>query len=159
MRRQLSSFLTICFVVTVTIAISTGDVKAAAGTFGIRGGYDFDADQVIVGFQSELGRVLEVMRFSPSVDFGFGNDFTTIAFNGDFRIYLTPPGSSAEFYGSAGPTLLIIDPEGGDSNSEVGLTLSGGVKFGASKGRTYNLEGRFGFEEMPEFRILFGIYF
>jgi len=159
MRKTLSLFLTICFAGTIATAIGAGDVKAAAGTFGIRGGFDFDADQVVVGFQAELGRFLEITRFAPSVDFGFGNDLTTIAFNGDFRIYLTPPGSSAELYGSAGPTLLIVDTQGGNSDSEVGLTLSGGVKFGAGKGRTYNLEGRFGFENMPEFRLLFGIYF
>jgi hypothetical protein len=135
----------------------TGSVSA--NNFGFRGGYDTDFEQALLGFQTELGKVIEIARFAPSVDYGFGNDLTTFAFNGDIRIFLTPPAASATIYGGAGLTVFLIEPKGGDTDTDWGLTLSGGVKFGAGKGRVYNLEGRFGIDDMPEFRILFGIFF
>lgn len=155
-RALVTEFLAL--VTTCTIISFEADA-AAVGSFGVRGGYDFDADQVVVGVQSELGQLVELVRFAPSVDFGFGNDLTTFAFNGDFRIFLNPPGASATLYGGVGPTFFVVDTKGGNSDSELGLTLSGGIKFGAGAGRVYNLEGRFGIDNMPNFRLLFGIFF
>ncbi len=138
----------------------TGNISAAVGgSYGIRGGYDFDAEQMMIGAQAELGKIIELARFAPSADYGLGNDLTTLAFNADMRIFLSPPGSSATLYGGVGPTFFITDSDGRDAHSKIGLTLSGGAKFGAGKGRTYNLEGRFGVDTMPSFRLLFGIFF
>lgn len=130
-----------------------------AGSLGVRGGFDFESDQMVIGFQSELGKVIQLARFAPSADYSFGGDVTNFAFNGDVRIYVTPPGASATIYGGVGPTFFVVDSDGADTDSKFGLTLSGGVKFGAGKGRTYNVEGRFGVDVMPDFRLLFGIYF
>jgi hypothetical protein len=154
------SIVTLLLIAAVVICIAETDSTAATGgNFGVRGGYDFDAEQVVVGAQAELGKFMQSLRFAPSADFTFGENVKTVALNADFRIYLVPPGSGTTFYGGAGPTLLIIDPDNGDSDSELGLTLSGGIKFGGGKGHNYNLEGRFGLDEMPDFRLLFGILF
>jgi len=149
------------FIFVVVMGIMTNEINAAAGglSFGVRGGYDTDSKQILIGGQSELGKFLEIARFSPSVDYGFGQDMTTFAFNGDVHVFLTPPGASATLYGGAGPTFFVFKPKGGNSDSEIGLTLSGGIKFGAAKSRVYNLEGRFGFDKMPDLRILLGVYF
>ncbi|MGH8015134.1 MAG: hypothetical protein ACREBV_02985 [Candidatus Zixiibacteriota bacterium] len=157
MRKPLYSVLV---AVTAILSFGLAEIQAApGGNFGVRGGYDFDAEQAVIGFQAELGKLIELARFAPSADYGFGNDLTTFAFNGDIRIYISPPQAAATFYGSVGPTFFVIDSDGRDADSEFGLTLSGGVKFGAGKGRFYNLEGRFGMDDMPDFRLLFGIYF
>ena len=153
-------FLSFIVLFAAVLIFTSSDIQAtAAGNFGVRGGSDFDAEQAVIGFQAELGRIIELARFAPSADYGFGNDLTTFAFNGDFRIYVTPPGAGATLYGGVGPTFFVVDTNGGDADSEFGFTLSGGVKFGAGQGREYNLEGRFGLEDMPDFRLLFGIYF
>jgi hypothetical protein len=144
----------------VALVLSTGNIfSAVGGNIGVRGGYDFDGDQGVIGFQSELGKFIELTRFAPSADYGFGGDMTTFAFKGDIRIYLTPPNSSATLYGGVGPTFFVVDTDGSDTDSKLGLTLSGGIKFSAGKDRVYNIEGRFGIDDMPDFRLLFGIYF
>ena len=150
----------IFIMVLAVLVLAVSKVSSAVGgNFGVRGGYDFDGEQAVIGLQSELDRFIELARFAPSADYGFGNDLTTFAFNGDIRIYLSPPGASATFYGGVGPTFFVVDTDGRDADSKIGLTLSGGIKFGAGQGRVYNLEGRFGIDDSPDFRLLFGIYF
>lgn len=146
-------------ILTTFIFLIISNSFVFAETYGLRGGYDTDNEQLLIGAQSELSKVLEVARFAPSVDLGFGNDLTTFAFNGDIRFFLTPPKASATLYGGAGLTLLIAEPKGGDSNSDFGLTLHGGVKFGAGSKQLYNVEARFGVDKMPDLRIFFGIFF
>jgi hypothetical protein len=146
MRIKMNRIKSVAIVFAATCAFASGNISAAVGgSFGIRGGYDFDAEQVVIGFQSELGKFIELARFAPSADYGFGNDLTTFAFNGDIRIYLTPPGAGATLYGGVGPTFFVVDTDGSDADSKIGLTLSGGVKFGI--------------DDSPDFRLLFGIYF
>ena len=158
--KRLISLIFAAFLGFATMStLFTNIAGAAGGSFGVRGGYDFDAEQFLIGGQAEMGKILEIARFAPSVDFGFGNDLTTIAFNGDIRVFVTPPKASSTIYGGLGLTLFVVDSEGRDSDSEFGLTLSGGVKFGAGKGREYNIEGRFGMDDMPDFRVFFGIFF
>lgn len=132
---------------------------ALADGYGIRGGYDTDFDQLLIGVQTELSKVAEIARFAPSIDLGFGNDLKTFAFNGDFRIFLTPPKASATLYGGAGATFLIVEPKAGDSDSDFGWTLHGGVKFGAGKSKLYNVEARLGIDKMPDLRLFFGMFF
>ena len=104
-------------------------------------------------------KIAEIARFAPSVDLGFGNDLTTFAFNGDVRFFITPPKASATLYGGGGLTFLLAEPKGGNSDSDFGLTLHGGVKFGAGKSKLYNVEARVGVDKMPDLRIFFGIFF
>lgn len=148
------------FAVCLINAVSFSEATAmVGGSLGVRGGYDFDSEQIVIGFQSELGKFIQLARFAPSADYGFGSGQSNFAFNGDVRIYITPPGAAATLYGGVGPTFFVADSKGNSSDSKFGLTLSGGVKFGAGQGRVYNFEGRFGMDKMPNFRLLFGIYF
>ena len=159
MNKLTKYFATAGFALLANFTFIVDNAASAGNSFGVRGGYDTDYDQLLIGAQSELGKVLEIARFAPSVDLGFGNNLTTFAFNGDVRVFLTPPKASATLYGGAGLTMLIVEPKGGDSDSEFGLTLSGGVKFGAGKTRIYNAEARLGIDKMPDLRLLFGIFF
>ena len=144
---------------TVLVLAVCNTSAAVGGNIGVRGGYDFDAEQAVIGFQAELGKFIELARFAPSADYGFGGGLTTFAVNGDIRIYFVPPSAEATLYGGVGPTFFIVDTDGSNSDSQIGLTLSGGLKFGAGEGRVYNVEGRFGIDDMPDFRLFFGIYF
>jgi hypothetical protein len=160
MRIKMKRTKSMVIVFAAVCAITTGNISAASGgSFGVRGGRDFDAEQMVIGFQAELGKLVGLARFAPSADYSFGNDLTTFAFNGDVRVFISPPGASATLYGGVGPTFFVVDTDRSNADSKIGLTISGGVKFGAGKGRVYNLEGRFGMDEVPDFRLLFGIYF
>lgn len=114
-----NAVLTFVFVTSLVTSDVKANTEKSEATFGFRVGYDFDFKQVFVGGQAEMGKILKIFRFVPSVDYGFGNDLTTFAFNADLRIYFSPPGVSPVFYGGAGPTFLVASPDGGDSDSDL----------------------------------------
>lgn len=121
---------------------------------------EFRAQPIRRRGQAELGRVLQTARFAPSVDIGFGNDHTVTAINLDFRWYLFPlPETGIHFSGAAGPTATLVSPEKGDSQSQVGLSLTGGIKIPTKGGNRYNLQARFGFGDIPDLKMMFGILF
>jgi hypothetical protein len=127
-------------------------------SYGVLAGFGIDPDQFVVGVQAELGRV-KMARFAPSLDLGFGDNMTTYTLNGDIRLHVSPPKSTFTVYLGGGPTLALIDPKGGDSDTEIGLSLVAGLKAAMGRSNAYTLEGRFGVGDIPEFRLLAGILF
>jgi hypothetical protein len=145
---------------TLLLLLVLPTVSLAAGAaIGPRAGYDFESDNLVLGGGGEFGRVLQSFRFAPSVEFEFG-DNTVTALNGDFRLYLFPlPETGLHFYGSAGPTLVFTSRDKADTQSELGLSLVAGVKIPMKGENCYNLEARFGFGDIPEFKLMFAIFF
>lgn len=128
--------------------------------YGLRAGFGLDPDQFVFGVQAELSRVLGILRFAPSLDFGFGDDIGTYLLNADLRLDLLPlPRSGSVFYVDGAPTLAILDPENVDSDLEIGFTVAAGLELPMGRTGTYNIEGRYGFGDIPEFRLLLGVYF
>jgi len=128
--------------------------------FGFRAGVGIDPDQGMVGIQALLSEVFKPVRFMPSVDVGFGDDVTLVAANADLRLQpLSPPEAEAGFYLSAGPTVQYKDPEGHDSDVDIGLSLNAGLQFRMGQDNYYNLEGRYGIDNVQDYRILFGVLF
>ncbi|MGD8867249.1 MAG: hypothetical protein PVI01_06455 [Gemmatimonadales bacterium] len=125
--------------------------------FGLRAGLGLDPDQFVVGGQFSLGKSLKIFRVVPSVDVGFGDNRTTIDFNGDFLVRLIVEGTSFGLYGGGGPTLAFIDRSGGDSNWEFGLSLVAGLQVPLIPKKATNLEARFGIGDIPDFRLLLAI--
>ncbi len=129
-------------------------------SYGVRAGFGLDPDQFVIGAQAEMGQFAKVFRFAPSVDAGFGDNFTTVAFNADLRMDLVPlPKSGVVLYVDLGPTLSWIDHKDFDSDTEVGMSLAAGLHLPMGRSNTYNVEARFGFGDIPEFRMLLGVYF
>ena len=147
--------------VMALVAVSVSGSQAASGVnFGLRTGMSVNPDQFVVGAQAILGRTLKVARFAPSVDAGFGDDLTTVLVNGDVRIsLLTLPRAGTSLYGAVGPTLAMYDSDKGGSDTEIGLTLTAGLRLPMGSSNAYNLEARFGVGDVPDFRLLFGIMF
>lgn len=146
-------------VVVALTMFASSSVFAGKIGFGVRGGYSSNPDQLVFGAQAMFGQFLKVTRFVPSFDFGTGDDITTYAFNGDFRLTLKIPNSSLTLYGEAGPTLIYWDTDKGGSDTEVGGTLTGGIAFPMGGTGQYNLEARFGIGDVPDFKIMLGIMF
>ena len=128
--------------------------------FGLRAGLGQDPDQFVVGAFAVMGKLGPRARVVPSVDIGFGDNKTVTTFNLDLRWYLISlPESGVKFYGSAGPTLALVSANKGGNNSEIGLTLTAGARIPMRGAKRYNLEARFGFGDIPDFRVMFGILF
>ena len=106
------------------------------------------------------GKVLNTFKFAPSIDAGFGDNAKTIIFNADLRLLaLSPPNSSSGFYAGFGPALAWLDHDNAGSDTEIGLNVFAGIKLPMGNSNSYNLEGRLGVADMPDFRILVGIFF
>jgi hypothetical protein len=150
-------------IILTAIGIIAAPVKVMAYGNGLilRAGAGINPDQFVVGAQTVLGHIVKPPspRFAPSVDIGFGDNVTVITFNPDLRIMVSPPRSNAFVYLQAGPTIAIVDPKRGDSDTDIGLTISGGVNFPMGAANFYSLEGRIGIGDVPDVRILLGFQF
>lgn len=153
-----------CLLVTFGVCViagagwaQTSQNKVAKG-FGLRTGYGTNPDQFVFGAQAVLGKTLGFMRFAPSIDAGFGDDLSSYLFNADFRLLsFSPPGSPAGLYAGTGASIAVYNFSNDGSDTEVGLNVIGGLTFPMGQKNEYNFEVRFGFGDMPELRVLFGI--
>lgn len=149
-------------VVAATLASSAAFGHADESSeraFGFRIGYGTDPDQFVAGLQFDTGKITRWLHFVPSVDVGFGDNVTTLALNGDLKIFAPLPKSTVVFYGLAGPALAIWWPDEGDRDTDVGVNLGFGARMELGEVGWYNLETRFGLGDVPEWRILIGILF
>lgn len=156
--KSLSKKIFAGMIVLILITIFPNPAGAVV-SFGPRAGYDFDTEKMIVGAEAELPKTFQNFRFAPSIDFELGDNPIT-AINGDFRMYLFHlPETGLHFYGSAGPTLMLYSSSGGDSGTEIGLSLVAGMKIPMKGPSRYNFELRFGIGDIPELKMTLGILF
>jgi hypothetical protein len=154
-----SPILTVARIGIVVLIAALPLSARGSSAIGPRVGMNLDSDKFILGAQAELGRFLQTARFAPSLDLELG-DNTTTAMNFDLRWYLIRlPETGLFFYGSAGPTIVLGSPGKGDSQTEIGLSLVAGVKIPMKGKNRYNLETRFGFGDIPDLKVMFGILF
>ncbi|GAB4317871.1 MAG: hypothetical protein Kow0074_06730 [Candidatus Zixiibacteriota bacterium] len=141
------------------LLVITSSPAAAIG-FGPRGGYSFDPDQLVLGLQAELFPVMVVFDFVPSIDIGFGDDLTVTTINGDLQYnFPSLPSTNVSIFVLGGPTIARINPDNGQSNTEVGLSLGGGLRVPLTGPASYYGEVRFGFGDVPDLKAMVGIVF
>lgn len=149
-----------CIIFLASLSYANQNGENESRSYGLRGGYSSNPDQFVIGLQSIMGKTLGFARFAPSIDVGFGDNQTTLLLNGDLRIIsLSPPSSNSSFYAGFGPNLAWFKFKNIDSDTEVGLSLFGGLTLPMGRSNRYNLEARYGIGDMPDFKILLGIYF
>jgi hypothetical protein len=132
----------------------------AAFNIGARAGYSSNPDQFVIGGQAVIGSVAPFIQLAPSLDLGFGNNVSTTALNIDLQFNLPSlPKISPNIYVGAGPTLVMANPDKGNSDTEVGISLVAGLRIPMAGISYYNLETRFGLNNVPDLKVLLGIMF
>jgi hypothetical protein len=116
-------------------------------------GAGVNPEQFVIGFRFGVDRK-KPPRMVPSIDFGFGDNMTTIAFNFDFIWRLRVEGTTRVIYGGAGPTVAFMNPEGPASSWEPGLSVVAGMRISPNLKRPLNIEARFGSENIPGLKLL-----
>lgn len=146
-------------IATVLVLIANTTNAVTGTSLGPMIVLDSNSDAISIGASAETKSFLSNAKLAPSIDFSLGdNSVTTL--NMDLRWYLIPlPNTGLKFYGSAGPTLLFRDGPKGDSNSELGITLSAGVRISTLTKTSYLFEARFGFGDLPDTRFSFAMLF
>jgi hypothetical protein len=97
----------------------------AAGDFGIRAGYYTEIEDPFVGIEY-LGRVQDRFFFNPNLEWVFVDDATYLTVNGDFHYDLLSSSRTYAWLG-AGLGLIAYEPDGGDTETDLGVNLLGGV--------------------------------
>ena len=151
--------------VTVAILIMFSSVTFATPKYslGARTGFSSVPDQFVLGLQGSFGNVggaAGTAIFVPSADVGVGSSHTSLLLNGDLRWYLLNlPETGIKFYGAAGPTLGYYSFNNAGSATELGLSLTAGARIPMSGRRSYNLEMRFGFGDIPDTKLMLSLMF
>jgi hypothetical protein len=132
----------------------------AAFNAGARAGFSSDPDQFVIGGQAVLGSIMPMVQLAPSVDIGFGNNVNLTTVNIDLQYNLPSlPKVSPNVYIGAGPTIVMANPDGGNSDTDIGLSLLAGLRIPMAGISYYNLEARLGLESVPDLKVLLGIMF
>jgi len=105
-----------------------------AAQFGVRGGYDFDAEAGSAGAQFRVPVVSQLLVL-PSADVYFGSGGAEWQLNADLALR---PDDLAGLYGGIGAALLNRDPDpddlDDDDGTQVGFNLFVGMESGRIRG-------------------------
>jgi hypothetical protein len=128
---------------------------SAQGGGGIRAGFSADPDQFFIGGHYVTKPLWDRLRFQPTVEAGFGDDRTVVAFNMEFG-YWMPINQEWQAYFGGGPAINLISRNGknGDDvgpglNVLAGLRQRGGLFF----------EMKVGAFDSPDFKLAVGFTF
>jgi hypothetical protein len=95
------------------------DVDLRAGVY-----MDAEAFAVGAGLLSPLGS--HNWFFNPNLEIAFGDNANMVSLNGDIH-YDFAGSSSMSMWLGAGPALLVRDPDGGSSDTNLGLNVFTGI--------------------------------
>ena len=136
------------------LAVAIGALATPAlakGTVGLRGGLALDPDMFVIGLHFRTDPLGDNLYFVPSVEAGFG-DATMIAGNADLH-YVFNTESKLKPYVGGGITLNWFDYDnGGDSDTEFGGSILGGIKLTPKM----FLEAKLGLGDVPDAKFLVG---
>jgi len=153
----------ICVTLTILLSVSTVSYAGSRLSLGARTGFSSAPDQFVLGLQGSFGNVdgaAGTAVFVPSADVGVGSGHTSLLLNGDLRWYLFRlPETGIRFFGSAGPTLGYYSFNNAGSSTELGLSLTAGARIPMRGSRSYNLEMRFGFGDIPDMKLMLSLMF
>ena len=141
------------FVLLAALAIAVGAFAVPAfakGTVGLRGGFALDPDDFVIGLHFRTDPLSENLYFVPSVEAGFG-DATMIAGNADLH-YVFNTDSKLKPYAGGGLTINWFDTDNGDSDTEFGGSILGGLMLTPKM----FLEVKLGLGDVPDAKFLVG---
>lgn len=128
--------------------------------WGLRAGASDRPDQVVVGFQLDLGELIENLSFQPHVDLGVGDD-QNILMVGAPVFYRWPETGPFDFYGGGGIALGFVDRDEADEPGEddgiefaIAPLLAGGLAWPVGESEAaveLNLAGA----ELPNVKLVF----
>jgi ribosomal protein L27 len=129
--------------------------------WGPRLGFSSSPDQFVIGGQLDFRQVAPDLHISPNVEFGFGDDFTWVALNGDLRYNFDVRGSTWSPYMGGGLSVNFWSwhaPLGlpDDSGTEMGANLIFGAAVPLQSGSRFFTEARIGLGDIPDLKVMAG---
>ncbi|MFO7652825.1 MAG: hypothetical protein R6X25_03280 [Candidatus Krumholzibacteriia bacterium] len=149
-------------ILLASAVIIAGQAAAApAIPLGARLGYTHDdgLDQFHVGGHARVAEFTRNVFLQPSVELGFGDDATLLAFNGDLFYDFTEFATSQWTFYAGGGIVLSYFERGGFDDWNFGLDLAGGAGYHVSPGTRVFGEIRIGLEDTPDLKLTAGVTF
>ena len=128
MRRHENHGFTCCVTgIAFTLLLTLSAPMARAGVDAdLRAGVsDGDAISVGGGVLTQVGGSGR-WYFNPNVEVAMGEHKDVVAMNGDFH-YDLAEGAGPAFWVGGGPAVLVVNPEVGSSNTDLGLNVLTGI--------------------------------
>jgi hypothetical protein len=145
-------------VVVLAASPATAEVSG-----GLRVGFSSSPDQALVGGQLNLDPVSSHVYIVPSGEAGFGDHAFTLSFNGDVQYRFDVRDSKVRPYAGGGLALYYVNVDndfGGGDDTNVGVSILGGIFFGRESGHPMFAEAKAGLtNEVPDWKFIFGINF
>ena len=132
--------------------------QTSVNAWGPRIGFSSGPDQLVLGGQIVIGEIARNITFDPGLEFGFGDDRTSIAMNFDGHYHFEVERSRWRPYAGFGLGIVFEDRDesiGGDSDSEVGGGLIVGAAAPASGNRFFS-ELKLGIGDVPNLKLVVG---
>lgn len=126
---------------------------------GLRLGYtSWDSvGQVHFGAHVRMGEVAENLSLTPSFEVGLGDNLTVAALNGDLTWSFSDMTNAPwGLYAGGSLGLIWVDPDGGSSDSNLGLSALIGLTRNFENGHDALLEARVGVLDSPGLKVTFG---
>ncbi len=129
---------------------------------GARVGYTTwdSVNQMHFGGHVKISELLPNVDFTPGVEIGFGSNVTIMTVNGDlaykFTEFVAAPWG---LYGGGSLALNYVNPQGLDSDLDLGLSALLGTTRLLNNGHEVMLEIRIGLMDSPDFKATFGYTF
>jgi hypothetical protein len=151
--------VTACLVLTTCLL--TAYTATAAIPWGGRAGLSVSPDQFAIGAHAWVVEPIPAWYIQPTLEFGFGDNVTTFAINGDFLYTFPKIQSDWAIYAGAGLGFANYSfdvPAGVDgSASEFGLNIFGGANRILKNNHRVGAELRVGIGDLPDLKIM-GMY-
>jgi opacity protein-like surface antigen len=158
--------LTLSFLIAAVPGLALAqDDAGSGGELGFRGwgprvGLTMDPDQVHVGMHMDYGVFGPRVRFQPNVEAGFGDNLTLIAFNFEAAYRFRDRWDAWTPYLGGGLGLNWVNWDSGygngDSDTDIGASLLGGIERGLKNGNRFFLEAKLGLADSPDAKFTAG---
>jgi opacity protein-like surface antigen len=158
---MLKKYLLACALAALVPAAALASDGARIAGIGPRLGISSNPDQVVFGGQLQTGEFAPHVTFDPSVEFGFGDNVTTVGFNFDFKYSFEVRNSDWTPYAGFGIGVAVFSfdqppPLRDVSNTETGGNAILGVSVPTRNGSRFFTEARVGIGDLPDLKVLAG---
>ena len=155
MSRGVLRAILLASILLLILPSSTSADGLAYRGWGPRVGVSVNPDQLVVGFQLDLGELVKKLRFQPNVDIGYGDDALFVGGYLGAYWYFQNDGSW-DFYAGGDLGVSWQDFDSGGSDLDVAFNAVGGVETRLRSNNRFLIELKIGIVEEPDFKLMVG---
>ena len=124
--------------------------------WGPRLGVSIDPDQVHFGAHLDFGNFAQRVRFQPNIEVGVSDHLTLVTINAEAAYRFRSRWDVWAPYLGGGLGANVKNYDEGDSETDIGVNLLGGIERGLSRGDRFFIEAKFSLNDAPDAKVTVG---